>query len=179
MKNIALLITFIILFFSPQANAKGKEVTIVASQFGIIPDTKKNISPLVAQMIDSVKKISDGEKHIKIIFSKGRYDFHEEGSFVRQYYISNHDQTNPKKVGLAMEGLENVIIVGGEALFVFHGTMLPISLVNTKNCSLQSLSIDFENPHIAQIKILKNDPKNGITFEVAPWVDYRISDNGF
>ena len=53
--------------------------------------------------------------------------------------------------------------------------MLPVSLLRSENCSLKNFSIDFENPHIAQIKILENTPQEGIVFEPASWVKYRIA----
>lgn len=53
--------------------------------------------------------------------------------------------------------------------------MIPVSLLRSENCVLKSFSIDFEQPHIAQVQVVENDPEKGITFEPAPWVDYRIS----
>lgn len=63
----------------------------------------------------------------------------------------------------------------GGASFVFHGRMLPVSLLPSSNCSLKDFSIDFKNPHIAQVEIVRNDPKLGITFKPASWVNYRVS----
>ena len=94
---------------------------------------------------------------------------------MREYYISNHDQTNPKKVGIALEDMKNLTLDGQGSEFVFHGRMLPVSLLRSENCLLKNFSIDFENPHIAQVKIVENDPQDGIVFEPAPWVDYRIA----
>ena len=116
----------------------------------------------------------EGEKVI-LRFPEGRYEFHEKGAAVREYYISNHDQTNPKKVGIALEDMKNLTLDGQGSEFVFHGRMLPVSLLRSENCLLKNFSIDFENPHIAQVKIVENDPQDGIVFEPAPWVDYRIA----
>lgn len=58
--------------------------------------------------------------------------------------------------------------------------MLPLSLLHSENCTLRDFSIDFANPHISQVKIVKNEREKGITFEAAPWVKYRISkEKGF
>ena len=43
------------------------------------------------------------------------------GSTVREYYISNHDQDNPKKVGIALEDMKNLTIDGQGSEFVFYG----------------------------------------------------------
>ena len=145
------------------------------STFGLKPDTHKNASPVLQKALSKIKaECKDGEAVI-LRFSEGRYDFHEKGAAVREYYISNHDQDNPKKVGIALEDMKNLTLDGQGAQFVFHGRMLPVSLLRSENCSLKNFSIDFKNPHIAQIKILENTPQEGIVFEPASWVKYRIA----
>lgn len=145
------------------------------STFGLKPDSHKNASPVLQEVLSKIKsECKDGES-IVLRFAKGRYDFHEKGAAVREYYISNHDQDNPKKVGIALEDMKNLTLDGRGAQFVFHGRMLPVSLLRSGNCSLKNFSIDFENPHIAQIKIVENTPQDGIVFEPASWVKYHIT----
>lgn len=145
------------------------------SAFGLKANSSKNASPVLQKALAKIKaEYKEGEKVI-LRFPEGRYEFHEKGAAVREYYISNHDQTNPKKVGIALEDMKNLTLDGQGSEFVFHGRMLPVSLLRSENCLLKNFSIDFENPHIAQVKILENDPQDGIVFEPAPWVDYRIA----
>lgn len=145
------------------------------SAFGLKANSSKNASPVLQKALAKIKaEYKEGEKVI-LRFPEGRYEFHEKGAAVREYYISNHDQTNPKKVGIALEDMKNLTLDGQGSEFVFHGRMLPVSLLRSENCLLKNFSIDFENPHIAQVKIVENDPQNGIVFEPAPWVDYRIA----
>ena len=141
------------------------------SAFGLKANSSKNASPVLQK---ALAKIKEGEKVI-LRFPEGRYEFHEKGAAVREYYISNHDQTNPKKVGIALEDMKNLTLDGQGSEFVFHGRMLPVSLLRSENCLLKNFSIDFENPHIAQVKIVENDPQDGIIFEPDSWVDYRIA----
>ncbi len=108
-----------------------------------------------------------------ILFKKGRYDFHPDSSIRKEYYISNHDQDNPKSVGLVPESYSNLTIDGQGADFIFHGRMSPISLINNENIKLKNLRIDFKKPQICQVEILENDPESGIvTFQTAPWLTY-------
>lgn len=145
------------------------------SAFGLKANSSKNASPVLQKALAKIKaEYKKGEKVI-LRFPEGRYEFHEKGAAVREYYISNHDQTNPKKVGIALEDMKNLTLDGQGSEFVFHGRMLPVSLLRSENCLLKNFSIDFENPHIAQVKIVENDPQDGIVFEPAPWVDYRIA----
>lgn len=145
------------------------------SAFGLKANSSKNASPVLQKALAKIKaEYKEGEKVI-LRFPEGRYEFHEKGAAVREYYISNHDQTNPKKVGIALEDMKNLTLDGQGSEFVFHGRMLPVSLLRSENCLLKNFSIEFENPHIAQVKIVENDPQDGIVFEPAPWVDYRIA----
>ncbi len=145
------------------------------SAFGLKANSSKNASPVLQKALAKIKaEYKEGEKVI-LRFPEGRYEFHEKGAAVREYYISNHDQTNPKKVGIALEDMKNLTLDGQGSEFVFHGRMLPVSLLRSENCLLKNFSIDFENPHIAQVKIVENDPQDGIVFEPASWVDYRIA----
>ena len=145
------------------------------SAFGLKANSSKNASPVLQKALAKIKaEYKEGEKVI-LRFPEGRYEFHEKGAAVLEYYISNHDQTNPKKVGIALEDMKNLTLDGQGSEFVFHGRMLPVSLLRSENCLLKNFSIDFENPHIAQVKIVENDPQDGIVFEPAPWVDYRIA----
>lgn len=146
-----------------------------------MPDTGENTSPLFAAALDSIKKESnENQEEIVITLPPGRYDFYPEGAAEREYYISNHDQDNPKLVGLPFEGMRNVVFDGQDSELIFHGRMLPVSLVRSTNCTLENFHIDFENPHISQVKILENDTIAGsIVYEVAPWVEYEIRDSAF
>ena len=149
------------------------------SDYGLRPDSKKNASPVVQKVIARIQaECKDGEAVI-LRFEEGLYNFHEKGCAEREYYISNHDQTNPKKVGLALEDMKNLTVDGQGAELIFHGRMLPVSLLRSENCTLKNLHIDFENPHISQVKIIENDPQKGIVFEPASWVKYRITKDQF
>lgn len=145
------------------------------SVFGLKPNTNKNASPVLQKVLQKIKAEYKEGDSIVIRFAEGRYNFYEKGAAIREYYISNHDQDNPKKVGIALEDMRNLTLDGNGAQFIFHGRMLPVSLLRSTNCSLKNFSIDFATPHIAQIKIVDSSPETGVTFEPASWVNYRIT----
>ena len=141
------------------------------------PADGQNASAALAEVVEQMQRYG---KPCKLIFESGRYDFYPDGAAVRTYYISNHDQTNPKTVGIALEHLSNVTVEGNGAELVFHGRMLPISIVDGRNITIQDLSIDFAQPHIAQAKVVANDTvAKKITYQVAPWVDFELRDGRF
>lgn len=145
------------------------------SVFGLKPNTNKNASPVLQKALQKIKAEYKEGDSIVIRFAEGDYNFYEKGAAIREYYISNHDQDNPKKVGIALEDMRNLTLDGNGAQFIFHGRMLPVSLLRSTNCSLKNFSIDFATPHIAQIKIVDSSPEKGVTFEPASWVNYRIT----
>lgn len=148
-----------------------------AASFGIVPGTDTNVAPLIEQMLNKVKAEAAG-KEVTIRFAPGTYQFHPDGAVHKEYYISNHDQYRDRSVGIAIEEFEGLTIDGQGADFIFHGRMLPVSVVATKNCTLRNFSIDFAIPHIAQVEIVKNDAEEGITFRTAPWVNAIVTDAG-
>lgn len=156
------------------------EETYNLADYGLVPNSDKNSSPLFAKALEQIKKECTNGKQIRIILPTGRYDLHPQEAATREYYISNHDQANPKYVGLPFEGMQNVVFDGQGSELIFHGRMLPVSLIESSNCTLKNFRIDFENPHISQVKILEtNEEEGSITYEVAPWVDYEIRDSVF
>lgn len=167
----SLAILFSVLTVSVTATERVYEL----SQFGLKANSKKNASPVVQKALAKIKSEYKEGDHIVLRFPKGRYHFHEAGAAVREYYISNHDQDNPKKVGIALEDMKNLTLDGQGSEFIFYGRMIPVSLLRSADCVLKNFSVDFATPHIAQLKVIENSPSGGITFEVAPWVNYRIA----
>ena len=111
MKTILLFALSLLLSLSV-SDVCAQERVYDISQFGLKANSKKNASPVVRKAIAKIKaECRDGEKVI-LRFPAGRYNFHEAGSTVREYYISNHDQDNPKKVGIALEDMKNLTIDG-------------------------------------------------------------------
>lgn len=149
--------------------------------YGVLPNTNENVSPLIKKALEEIAKDStQSSKGLKIVLEKGTYHFYPEGAFSREYYISNHDQTNPKTVGIVLENFLNLEFLGNGSELIFHERMLPISLTNSENTTVSGLSIDFNNPQISQVTVKKNDTINKkIALEVAPWVRYKIENNTF
>lgn len=145
------------------------------SRFGLKANSKQNASPVLQKALAKIKAECSETDSIVLRFPTGSYQFHEKGSAQREYYISNHDQTQPKKVGIAIEDMKHFTLDGQGSQFIFHGRMIPLSMLRSENCTLKDFSIDFATPHIAQVKVVENEGDAGITFEVAPWVNYRIT----
>lgn len=134
------------------------------ARFGIQPGKKSNMSTRMEKALAKIRKEVKEGKAVTLRFQSGTYHFYPEGAAERTYYISNHDQDNPKRVGLALEDMKSLTIEGNGAEFIFHGQMIPVSLLRSTDCTLQNFSIDFANPHIAQVEIIKMKEKKESPF---------------
>ncbi|WP_430973247.1 alpha-1,3-galactosidase-related protein [Sunxiuqinia rutila] len=151
--------------------------TISFDTFGVQPDSKENASVAAVKLMEHLQSRED-DSPLTVTFPKGRYDFYEDGSFTREYYISNHDQDNPKKVGFALEDLKNITLDGQGSDFIFHGRMIPFALLNNTNVTLKNVHIDFEVPALRQLKITAvNKEADEVIAEIYPKGNYRIEDS--
>ena len=146
------------------------------SRFGVKPNTEKDAVVGVRKALEKIKKECKAGEECVLKFEKGVYHFYPKNATQQEYYISNHEQVNPKSVGIDLHEFENLTIDGQGSDFIFHGRMLPLALLDSKDCTLKNFSIDFDNPQITQVRILENRGDGGIVFEPAEWVQYRIND---
>lgn len=178
-KIYSLLLSLIVAtLFVTGCQSSGSTNVIKVSDYGVKPNSEASLTPLFVDIIKDIKEL----KGLPVVleFEAGVYNFYPTDSSAKEYYISNHDQDNPKMVGLALEGIENLVIEGNGAELMFHGRMLPMSLINTKNVAVRNLSIDFDKPHIGQIQIVENDTENQmITYDIAPWMDFEFRGKAF
>lgn len=175
MKQAYLILLFIGLL--SVSGCKNPSTTLSIADFGAKPDSRENASIYAQRLIARLQEV-ENNNHVTVTFPKGVYHFYEDSAFVREYYISNHDQDNPKKVGFALENLNNITIDGQGSEFIFHGRMVPFSLLNSKNISLKNFSIDFEVPALRQLNVLEvNKEKDELIAEIYPGGNYRI-ENG-
>ena len=175
MKKILRYVAAAVLAACSVQSAGASVVTVDMSRHGVKPGAS-DLPRRIARVLESLPKRSEKDT-VVLKFAPGRYDFRPDNAPKRELFISNHDQDNPKTLGMVLDGKSNIIVDGNYADFVFHGRMLPIAAIGCRNITLRNFSIDFENPHIAQIRILSSDDK-GITFRPEKWVKWRRDSKG-
>ncbi len=151
--------------------------TINLKDYGVCPGTP-NLAKRINDALEQIKAKNHEGKSLVIRFEKGVYELHEKDAVEREYYVSNHDQDQPKRIGIDLDGWNNLTLDGKGAEFVCCGRMIPLALGNSSDCTIKNMSFDFKEPHIVQAEILENSQEKGTTFRLAPWVNYRIADNG-
>ncbi len=178
-KYIKTLILITALILSSSTEAKKIVINISEAPYYFLPnENKKDNASRLHNILSDIKSKADDDDNIIIKFNKARYDFYPHDAQQREYYVSNHDQNQPKIIGICIEDWNGLTLDGDGSEFISHGQMLPPAIVNSSDITLKNFSIDFENPHIAQVEVIDNDENKGITFRVEPWVNYRINDNG-
>ena len=180
MKKIFLAVCSSLLLSLVACGGKEGEKIYYARDFGVVPGTGEDMTEELASAVETIKAECDGKPAV-LVLESGEYDFYPDSANVREYYVSNHDQDNPKRVAVALEGVRNLTIKGageGYANFMMNGRMLPVAMVGCENCKLENIAVDTRVPQITQVEVLENDTENGyITYRIAPYVNYRI-DNG-
>lgn len=170
-------ILVVVFFFLICAHA-GAVKRIQLNDYGVKPNTGKDMTVNMHKALAKIKAQCAAEDSVTLLLSPGRYDFHDTKAKSYPYYISNHDQDGSKRVAINMDGWSNCTLDGCGAEIVCHGVMLPIAMVNSTNCSISNLSVDFANPHISQIEIVENS-SSGIKFRPSDEVKYRIENHQF
>lgn len=153
-----------------------RTTTIHLANLGLRPDKKANATETVSRYLEKACNNSNPSDTLILIFPKGEYHFHPSEKHERRLFISNHDQDNPKSLGILLDRSNTTLDFSGSDL-LFHGRMLPLAICNASDIVLKNASIDFPNPHIAQVEITRCDTIAGtITYRPAPWVRWRIND---
>lgn len=158
-------------------SCKQPQKVISFDDFGVQPNSEENASLAAVKLVEHLSALTD-TSHVTVVFPKGRYDFYEDGSFQREYYISNHDQGKPKSIGFALEGLQNITIDGQGSDFIFHGRMIPFALLNNANITLKNVSIDFDVPALRQLKVTEvNKDADEVVAKIYPQGNYRVEND--
>lgn len=180
MKKIIILSFIAIEFFS--IHAEGKQTVlptqndttyIYLKDFGLEKARKKDCTPFLNEALKNIT----GTNPTKLVFPKGEFHFYPEASQKRDYFESNTTDVNPRNCTFLFEKINNLVIDGKGCKLIFHDQMQPFTFDGCKNAVLKNISIDWEQPLIAQAKVMKaNDHfiELAINIKESP---YRIDDD--
>ena len=123
--------------------------TISMADFGLKPDTRENAVPFVQKAIEACRKSNNAI----LVFPAGRYDFWPQHCIERDYYESNTNDVNPKRLAILIEQMDGLIIDGRGSEFVFHDRMQPFTIDNSNRITIRNLDIDWDIPLTAQATV--------------------------
>ncbi|MBR2847734.1 MAG: right-handed parallel beta-helix repeat-containing protein [Clostridia bacterium] len=133
-------------------------------------DGRKDYMPL---LLDILRTAKNGDT---LVFERGTYNFYPEHAFEVESCISNHDADGLKKVAFFIKNIENIVIDGNGAEFIFHETMVPFQIENSKNVCLKNFSIDYPDVMYAQSTVLASG-SDFCDIKMFPGSNYRIENN--
>ena len=167
------------LFLAVALPTKAHRRIIHLPSLGHGKDKQVNATPILRHFLEELEPdIQKGSDTLELRFPRGQYHFTREGAIEREYFISNHDHVGSRPIGLLLRGWRHVIIDGQGSELLFEDRMLPIVLDSCQDIELRHLTIDFTQPQITQLHILRSDTASGIVFTPAPWVQWRLTDKG-
>ncbi len=133
--------------------------TLYAADYGILPDTYKNVTPAFQKLIQTAAQ----KPGSVISLRPGRYDFWPEGAVRKAIFVSNttsetESADKTKTFGLYFGNVRNITLDGGSATLMMHGDMTTVGIDNSQNVELKNLTIDFERPGGSEMTYTKVEP---------------------
>ncbi len=98
---------------------------------------KENATPKVIKALDELKSAGGGE----LRFKKGEYHFYKEGTLKKFFAVSNNSACDKYIVFPVING-ENLVIDGCGSHFIFHDTVFPFMVSQSKNITIRNFTAD-------------------------------------
>ena len=105
-----------------------------------------------ASFLNAIEKVRRAGGGI-INFERGEYRFSTKAATELSFNISNHNQTDPHAVALALTGLTNVTVRGNGSLFLVDGAAIGFAIIDSENIRLEGISLDWTRPFISEAVI--------------------------
>ncbi len=128
-----------------------------------------------------VTAVRDAIQHniSEIILPPGELHFWPDHGIKEVLSISNNDDVE-NSIAAPIDGAKNLTIRGQNTALIFHGKITPFLIRNSKNITLENLSIDWEIPFHVEADIDAIDPAGKwIDLSVPEPYQYEIRDGDF
>lgn len=132
-----------------------KVAVVNAARFGMVPGSRKDQGPALRSAISALRKQGGGVLNIP----RGVYHFYPEGALNMSFNISNHDQPLIHPVCVPLADLRNVRVEGNGSLFLFHGKVIPLLVMDSENVTINRLAVDYERPYYTEARVVNADDK--------------------
>ncbi|MEI7832221.1 MAG: right-handed parallel beta-helix repeat-containing protein [bacterium] len=132
------------------SNEPGSNIVDVLD-FGIRADGEASCTEAVIAAVAACREIGPDAV---LYFPPGRYNFWPLAGHERDYYESNTEVVNPRRLAMLFDDLHDFILDGGGSRFIFHDRIQPISVERCSNITLQHLSIDWQVPMGAEAEVV-------------------------
>ncbi|MGM9748957.1 MAG: hypothetical protein ACI3ZN_09145, partial [Candidatus Cryptobacteroides sp.] len=153
---------------------------VVAAMAGCVQERRiiKNDSsvtdytPVITHILEN-----RGKEGLSVEFEKGTYHFYPQEATNKYLEISNNDNGD-KRIIFLMEGMENIVIEGNGAEFIFHGAEIPFAILSCKNVTVSNLTISYDHPFVLEGTVIGNDQdKASFTMRINEDNLYEVRDS--
>ncbi len=140
-----------------------------AREFGIIAG--EDVSHILQKALCELENI-EGEK--TLTFEKGEYHLYANKVCTKDLFVTNtvgdrqwRRGTVPhrNKIGIWLDNQKDLTIDGNGCVFIMHGKMTNMAIVNSKNIKLKNFSIKVDNPDMHELKVVEVG-KTYVDFEI-------------
>lgn len=148
-----------------------KDGVVQVTDYGADPSGRKDSTIAVQKALEAAKQV-DGA--VKVVFPKGEYHFYKDFALKRKYHTSNTNSSDypTKTIGILIEGQRDLTLEGNGSLFIMHGNMMALAVVNSDNVKLHGFSWDFATPTTSEMTVVATG-KNGLN----TYTDFYVADN--
>ena len=152
---------------------EGTEVTVIhAEEYGVDPNGLKDSTQAIQRAFEAAKEAKEaGAAEVVVDFPKGEYHIYKDYAEKREYHTSNTNsiESPEKTIGLLIEDQHDFTLRGNGSLFLMHGNMMALAVVNSSNVTLEDFSWDFAVPTVSEMTIAAMGEENG-----KPYTDFYI-----
>lgn len=157
----------------PDARAAADtQVVIDALEYGADPTGMTDSTIAIQKAFAAARQATEeGASSVTVNFPKGEYHIYKDYAEKREYHTSNTNSIDSpeKTIGLLIEGQKNFTLEGNGSLFMMHGNMMALAVVESENVTLHDFAWDFAVPTVSEMTIVDMGTEEG-----KPYTDFFI-----
>jgi hypothetical protein len=148
---------------------------ISVEEYGILPNCNEDCTRPLQKVLQSICEITEP---VVLKFPRGVYHFHKEYALRRCYHTSNTNTLDyPKKsIGILLENQKGITIDGCGSLFLFHGNMMALAVVDSEDVVLQNFSWDYPCAPTSEM-VIETVRGNRVIYSIPQKQTFEIYDN--
>ena len=166
---------------SPQVKQNKRTGTVIkVNDFGADASGKLDSTTAIIEALEHAKTIQ-GPKTLE--FETGEYHFYKEYATQKVVHTSNTSSlSNPTKwISILIEGQKDLTIDGLDSKFIFHGDVMSIAVIESKNIVLENFVLDYKDADTVDLTVVGNGTEAGKEYTdmyVPANYNYKISESG-
>jgi parallel beta-helix repeat protein len=124
---------------------------IRATDFGVIPNSTNDAVPGIAAALAACRAAA---APVTLCFPPGGIHLFASNAAERYFPMSNTDVLPMRRLGILLEGMNDIVLEGENTGLILHGSMSAIAVDNCQRVSLRGFIIDTEPPCNAEAEVV-------------------------